>query len=154
MTSLSGIKSMNWKERQEIYHKVFKPSDFTQYHQDVTIDPNATSLDIVAYCEQYFVQNDLPLVYPHKTYAVAAIYATLLAKYFGGTVVDLLDDPDLLYGNNDFFVTYTKDQTTYDLVLSKLEYQLNHVEMCSTDNVRHTIACFFMEFLMGDRVTV
>jgi hypothetical protein len=59
-------------------------------------------------------------VYPAKSYCVGICYARWLAEEFGGDPIDYLNDPELLYNNDPYFVPYTADPTTYDAVLKAI----------------------------------
>jgi hypothetical protein len=66
--------------------------------------------------------------YPGKSYIVAIIYATMINRVYGDDFFKLLDDPDLLYGQDDFFVPYSKDKETYDSILEQLKSIPNWIE--------------------------
>lgn len=93
----------------------------------------------------YFFNRDEILYYPSKSYSVAYIYATELSKYYGGSVIDYLNDPNLLYGNDDYYVTYNNDTYgCYDTLIREVgEYD--------TENgwVPETLK-YFREECLGD----
>ena len=49
---------------------------------------------------------------------VGICYARWLSEMFGGSPIDYLEDPDLLYGNDPYYVTYSTDPETYHQVLN------------------------------------
>jgi hypothetical protein len=51
---------------------------------------------------------------------VGICYAKWLSEQFGKEPIDYLNEEDLLYGNDPYFVTYDKDKVTYDEILSKI----------------------------------
>lgn len=80
---------------------------------DIVVDHD----DLVVPAVAYFTDPQDVLVYPAKSYAVALIYARLLWEHFNEAFFEVLDDPDLLYGNDEYFVPYSQDPTTYDAIL-------------------------------------
>ena len=67
-------------------------------------------------------------IYPGKSYMVAIIYSTILEKVYGEDFYEVLDDPDLLFGQDDYFVPYSQDKETYDEILSRLGLIPNWIE--------------------------
>ena len=60
-------------------------------------------------------------IYPAKSYAVAICYANWLSQDFKEPFFDLLDDKDLLYGNDPYFKRYSEDpKQTYIDILNKI----------------------------------
>jgi len=41
-------------------------------------------------------------------------------KRLGGNFWEYLDDPDLLYGNDPYFVPYSQDKGTYDCIINSV----------------------------------
>jgi hypothetical protein len=69
---------------------------------------------------KYFYDKNMPFVYPSKSYVVAICYAYWLSKDFNENFYELLNDKNLLYGNDPYFKTYKQDINTYDNVLNKI----------------------------------
>ena len=101
----------DWKIRQEIYHRLH--TDYTDDLNKVKISecPDSQTLD---YAIEYFTNDKLGWVYPAKSYVVGICYALWLTKDFGGNFWEYLNDPDLLYRNDPYFVPYDEDKKTYD----------------------------------------
>ena len=59
-------------------------------------------------------------IYPAKSYVVAICYATWIAQDFNEDFHDLLNDPELLAGNDPYFVPYEEDKYTYDLIIEAI----------------------------------
>ena len=103
------------KIRQEIYHRLQRQHGDDLNHQDIVINE-----DIIGTAVDYFSSNDLGWVYPGKSYMVAICYARWLSEYYGGNPLEYLVDPDLLYGNDPYYVTYSDDPRTYDCILESI----------------------------------
>jgi hypothetical protein len=104
-----------WKIRQEIYHRLNKDfkDDLKQF--DIEI-----SDEIVKNCLKYFTEKNVGWIYPAKSYMVGICYSKWLSEQYGGTPYDYLDDPNLLYGNDPYFVNYSSDKKTYDEILNNI----------------------------------
>ena len=132
----------DWKLNQEIYHRLTPPGDFIESKQVVYHD----ELDTLEFCSRYFVYpDDGVLYYPAKSYCVALIYSILLSTYFGGTPIQYLKDPALLYGNDSQFKPYQPDTSEiYDTMLATLTS--DSIETSTLLQVRVTVQCFKEEF--------
>lgn len=105
----------DWKIRQEIYHRLNK--DLRDDLSDKSIE---MSKDIVKNAVRYFNETNVGWIYPAKSYMVAICYSKWLAEKFGGIAEDYLNDPDLLYGNDPYFVEYSKDPASYHSILNAI----------------------------------
>ena len=101
-----------WKVRQAIYHKLNNEHDDDLSNFKVEITDTHVQ-DAV----RYFTSTDIGWVYPAKSYVVAICYARWLLEYFGEDFYEALNDPDLLYGNDPYFVPYEEDKDTYNKIL-------------------------------------
>ena len=106
-----------WKIKQEIYHRLNREHDDDLNDKDVIITEN-----VVDDAVRYFNETDIGWIYPSKSYMVALCYAYWLSEDYGGSPLLYLDDPDLLYGNDPYFKTYSEDSMTYIYILQ----QINH----------------------------
>lgn len=102
-----------WKVRQEIYHRLKKDHEDDLSNHQIEITEN-----IVDEAIDYFMTSNKGWIYPSKSYMVAICYAKWLSEEFGGNPMIYLNDPDLLYGNDPYFVQYSIDSKTYDKILS------------------------------------
>jgi hypothetical protein len=105
----------DWKVRQEIYHRLNTTHTDDAENFDIVI-----SNDIVDNAIKYFLTKDIGWIWPAKSYMVAICYSKWLTNCFGGTYFDYLEDPDLLYGNDPYFVTYSTDPETYHKILNAI----------------------------------
>jgi hypothetical protein len=105
----------DWKIKQEIYHRLNIQHDDDLSTKDIQISTN-----IIEDAIKYFNERDLGWLYPAKSYMVAICYAKWIAKEFNENRMDLLNDPDLLHGNDPYFVPYTQDPDTYIGIFQKI----------------------------------
>ena len=105
----------DWKVRQEIYHRLH-----TEHTDDLNTKDVEITTDILKNAVRYFNERDIGWVYPSKSYMVGICYARWLAKHFGGRPLEYLNDPDLLFGNDPYFVTYSEDPMTYIKLLESI----------------------------------
>lgn len=104
-----------WKIKQEIYHRLNK-----EYDDDLSTKKVEISNDIIGYAVQYFNDTEIGFIYPAKSYMVAICYARWLAEDYGGRPIEYLDDPDLLYNNDPYYVVYSEDSKTYIQILNEI----------------------------------
>ena len=115
-----------WKVRQEIYHRVNREhsDDLNDKHVEI-------SNNVVGNAIRYFTERDVGWIYPAKSYMVGICYARWLAESFGGRAVEYLDDPELLYGNDPYFVEYSRDPKTYHQILNAIGWDFDEgLGMC------------------------
>jgi len=87
------------------------------FDDDLNTKEIVLSDDITNNAVRYFTEKDIGWIYPAKSYMVGICYARWLSEYFGGDPIDYLDDADLLYGNDPYFVRYTDNSTIYNQIL-------------------------------------
>jgi hypothetical protein len=104
-----------WKIRQEIYHRLN-----TEHSDDLNDKDIVITEDIVEDAVRYFFERDIGWIYPSKSYMVGICYAKWLSEEFGGDPTDYLNDSELLYGNDPYFVTYNEDKKVYDSILKNI----------------------------------
>lgn len=104
-----------WKIKQEIFHRLNKEHTDDLNKVEITECTPAQTLD---YAIEYFTNDQLGWVYPAKSYVVAICYSMWLTRYFGGNFWDYLNDPDLLYNNDPYYVPYNDDKETYDSIVN------------------------------------
>lgn len=105
-----------WKVRQ----KYFDMMNGTNRYTDDLNDVDITMIDkeeIVDAAIQHFEEYIDEWIYPAKSYVVAICYATWIAQDFNEDFYELLNDPELLAGNDPFFVPYEEDKYTYDQII-------------------------------------
>lgn len=101
----------------------------------------------------YFQGEVWDLEYPTKSYVVALVYATLLHRHFGENVIEALDDPDLLFGNDRWFRPYSQSKDVYDQALTELKPILDLISEGTVERIpsqiQATARYFDEEFLIG-----
>ena len=133
-----------WKVRQETYHRLNDLDDLL-INKSPIVRENPDDRQIINDVVHYFTKPLDALIYPAKSYAVGLIYASLLVKYFGEDFYTVLNDPNLLYDNDPFFVPYKKDKQIYDAVLSHIDLSFTN----PTQQVKITIRYFLEEFYIS-----
>jgi len=108
-----------WKINQEIYHRLNKNfSDDLNHHEVIKV----TGTDVVDYAVKYFTE-DPGWIYPSKSFVVAICYAKWLSKEFAENFWKVLDDKELLYNNDPFFLPYNYSKFTkerYDAIIEQV----------------------------------
>ncbi len=109
-----------WKIRQNIFHRLNHKHD-----DDLSLHSVEVTENIVDNAVKYFTTTELGWVYPAKSYVVAICYARWLNEYFAEDFYDALNDPDLLFGNDPFYVPYEQDKYTYNKILETIGFDFD-----------------------------
>ena len=105
----------DWKIKQELYHRL------NVVHEDDLSKVNIQKTNnVVDDAIKYFNERDIGWIYPSKSYVVAICYAWWLSHDFKEDFADLLNDKDLLYGNDPYFKPYSEDKDTYNAIIDKV----------------------------------
>lgn len=129
----------DYKIRQEIYHRLN-----TEHDDDLNTKEIVTSKNIIQDAIRYFKERDIGWIYPSKSYMVGICYARWLADEFGGRPLEYLNDPELLYGNDPYFLPYEKDVETYIKILEHVGWNFNEAEGMVPDVKQY----FVKEFML------
>jgi len=105
----------DWKIKQELYHRLN-----VVHEDDLSKVQIEKSDDIVNNAIRYFEERDVGWIYPSKSYVVAICYAWWLSQDFNEDFYDLLNDKDLLYGNDPYFRPYSASKDEYNKILDKV----------------------------------
>jgi hypothetical protein len=135
---------MEHKVYQEIFHRLNKDYDDDLKHFDIELVQDD---QIVAKAVEYFTSEKLGWVYPSKSYVVAICYAKWISNIWGYEFYDLLNDPDLLYGNDPYFKTYQEDKETYNKILSVVGLDFDETAGIIPDVKNY----FEKEFMLGEK---
>ena len=135
----------DWKIRQELYHRLNTVHDDDLNDKDIVITDN-----IVTDAVRYFKEDNLGWIYPSKSYMVAICYARWLSEEFGGNPIDYLNDIDLLFGNDPYFVTYDEDTVKYNQILGYIgSWQFNETKGFVPD-----VKSYFLKEFMIDNPSI
>ena len=105
---------------------------------------------ILFYNSSELKEDNLGWIYPSKSYMVAICYARWLSEEFGNNPIDYLNDIDLLFGNDPYFVTYDEDTITYDQILGYIGgWQFNE-----TKGYVHDVKSYFLKEFMIDSPSI
>lgn len=112
-----------WKQWQAIYNSLV-----TEHTDDASLHTRRYSALTVENVLFYIQKRANYGIYPAKSYMIAIIYATMINKVYGEDFYETLDDPELLNGQDDFFVPYSKNKEFYDEVIEALKDIPNWLE--------------------------
>jgi hypothetical protein len=137
---------IEWKVRQEIYHRLNE-----KFSDDLTDKHVELSSNIIENAVRYFNEANIGWIYPAKSYMVGICYAKFLSEEFGGTPEDYLKDPTLLYNNDPYFVDYNTDPTTYNEILNLINgWNFNQCQGMVPDVRQYFVEEFMLRQLLDD----
>ena len=102
----------DWKVKQEIFHRLNN-----KYEDDLNDKDIELNADIVENAVKYFTTTELGWVYPAKSYVVGICYAKWISELYSENFYELLNDEDLLYGNDPYFIPYNQNKKDYDTII-------------------------------------
>lgn len=132
---------LDWKTRQQLFNSTAE--EFTDDLNKVDI---RTEEDSVTWAVKHFNERVDEWVYPAKSYFVAICYAYWISLDFRYDFLDLLDDPNLLAGNDPYFKIYSEDKATYNAILEQIEIPDPSSQMGMVPDVRS----YYVEEMMFD----
>jgi hypothetical protein len=134
---------MEHKIYQEIFHRLNK--DFDDDLKNFTVEV-VSGEEILEKAVEYFTSDKLGWIYPSKSYVVAICYAKWISKIWGYEFYDMLNDQDLLYGNDPYFKSYSEDKATYNKILEVVGLDFDETKGIIPDVKRY----FESEFMLGE----
>jgi len=102
----------DWKVKQEIFHRLNN-----KYEDDLNDKDIELNADIVENAVKYFTTTELGWVYPAKSYVVGICYAKWISELYSENFYELLNDENLLYGNDPYFIPYNQNKKDYDTII-------------------------------------
>ena len=102
----------DWKVKQEIFHRLNN-----KYEDDLNDKYIELNTDIVENAVKYFTTTELGWVYPAKSYVVGICYAKWISELYSENFYEILNDEDLLYGNDPYFTPYNQNKKDYDAII-------------------------------------
>lgn len=142
----SSCTTKEWKARQEAYHAMTadedRPDDLNK-HEIIDIPRHELAFDVL----YHFKELPPEFRYPSKSYVVAIVYARLLSEFFGYSPYCYLEDPDLLFGSDPHFKTYSEDKELYDKVIDFIGWKFD----LNQGTPIHIVPYFYKEFLITEK---
>ena len=108
-----------WKIKQEIYHRLNKEHGDDLRNVEIVISQNVKEDAL-----RHFFERVDEWIYPSKSYFVAFCYAYWIKVEYNEDFWELLNDPDLLYGNDPYFKTYDEDPEVYDFLFDHVDWPI------------------------------
>lgn len=108
-----------WKIAQDVFHRLNRNHEDDLKKVDITF-----SDETVADAILHFNRKVDYWIYPAKSYFVAICYASWISEDFGEDFYGVLSDPELLAGNDPYFIPYEKDMETYNRILEVIRLPL------------------------------
>lgn len=141
---------VDWKIRSKIYH-IMNPDTGDDLKKETIIEEWEKEEIERRACEYAFKESK-ELYYPGKSYAVATIFSILLSKNFSNDPIHYLKDPDLLAGNDPYFVPFNENNRDiyYNLLIHYEEILNKNEQDLYSENFKKTIEYFYKEFLLHD----
>lgn len=131
------MSKKEWKQWQQVYNQLVQDHSDAGHKHARRIEE-----EIVENALFYLKEKANYGIYPAKSYMVGIIYATMIHRVYKEDFYDVLDDPDLLCGQDDFFVPYSKDKENYDKIIARLDSMPNWLEMGWAPT---TVGYFYLE---------
>ena len=133
-------KVVTWKQRQEVYHNITQSFD-----DDLSNFEIEMSDDIVNNAIRYFTDRSIGWIYPAKSYAVGICYAKWVSDYFGVDFYEALNDPDLLYNNDPYYVPYNTGKEIYDKIIEQVTLSFDEEKGMVPDMKQYFIEEFIID---------
>ena len=106
-----------WKIKQEVYHRL------NTTHSDTLNDKEIYLMfeerDIIEWGIRHWKEQVDRFIYPAKSYCVAICYAKWIERDYGDDFYELLNDENLLFGNDPYFKVYDKAPHIYNKIISE-----------------------------------
>jgi hypothetical protein len=109
-----------WKVRQDLYHRL-EGGVGSHYADDLSDEEIVITKEVAKDALRHFNENVDQWIYPAKSYVVAFCYAYWISQDFNEDMKDLLNDPQLLFDCDPYFVTYDNDPETYDFLFENVK---------------------------------
>jgi hypothetical protein len=105
-----------WKIKQQMYHMLHQGKyDDDLNEVEIVMTDNVVE-DAVRHFNEYVDQ----WIYPSKSFVVAICYAYWISEDFHEDFYELLNDVELLAGNDPYFAVYDDYKYIYDRIISEV----------------------------------
>ena len=101
-----------WENKTKLYHRLNPKHDDDLKNVKMEISRNT-----VADALRYFNESNVGWIYPSKVMLLVFVMRGGLLKTLKEDFYDLLNDPNLLYGNDPYFIPYSEDPDTYNKII-------------------------------------
>lgn len=104
-----------YEYRKTVFYQLNSHRDFEDSHKNFNyiINTNTTVDDAV----KYLIDGSAYLSFPGAARAVAIAAGVFIAQNFKEEFHQILDNKNLMHGNDPYFKRYSEDKNTYDRVL-------------------------------------
>lgn len=111
--------------RRTVFYQLYENAEWPDDHAnfDITFCDNKSK--IVDDAVGYLTKGENHLQFPGAARAVAIAAAKLIEEHFGNDFYEVLNDPNLMHGNDPHFKPYSEDKETYDAILKKTKGRIN-----------------------------
>lgn len=112
-----------YEYRRTVFYQTRDGFSFPDEHKNfnITVDQET----IVQNAVNYLVHGTDYLLFPGAARAVAIAAADFISREFNEDFFDVLNDPNLMHGNDPYFVPYEKDKETYDEIIKAVNGKIN-----------------------------
>ena len=146
--------SNDWKFRRKTFYAL-NGSSFSD-----SVEENRENLTVIERWEPKQVAEDAinyaiihtdEMYYPGKSYMIAIQYASWIQDHFGGALLELLNDPELL-PDDPYFVVYSESTEIYDMILEFTDKYGSKVDVpTNLPYLQKTYEYFLEEFLLDEK---
>jgi hypothetical protein len=144
----------DWKFRRDTFYALHS-GDFTdsveKNYENLKVIERWDPSEIVEDAINYAIVHTDEMYYPGKSYMIAVQYASWIQDHFGGELLELLDDPELL-PDDPYFVRYSESKDIYDRILDFTDkYGQNISVKDDLPYLQKTYEYFLEEFLLDEK---
>jgi hypothetical protein len=109
-----------YEYRRTNFYTLQSSFNFEDEHKnfDIIIDEENVVEDAV----KYLLDGSTYLKFPGAARAVAYAAADLIAQEFGENFFEVLNDPNLMHGNDPYFKTYEEDKEVYNEIVQRISH--------------------------------
>ncbi|WPU65630.1 hypothetical protein [Peredibacter starrii] len=101
--------------RRTVFYQMHGHESFEDEHKNFDYGIHESS--VVKDAVTYLLDGSSYLKFPGAARAVAIAVADFIAREFNEDFFSVLNNPELMHGNDPFFKTYQEDKSTYDEIL-------------------------------------
>jgi hypothetical protein len=137
-----------WRIRQQLFHSLLGERGHGDDLGVARIIEETDPGTVIRRALEYPRIQRAELYYPGKSFAVAISFAKLLEIHFGEPLLEALNEPMLLAGNDPYFRCYSEARKIYDPVLARFPWELIMSPKLASPDFQKTMEYFEREFLL------